>query len=131
TAGPAAKLHLHARLLDIYLPGDREVRHPQGRLAGRQAGRALSPLGPGRLRPSAVNIVLVVQIEIRSAMSRTAGGSGVKHPTWSTRPLCRRMLHSAACEVAMREVISFGTWLKRRRKALDLTQEALARLVGL
>lgn len=31
----------------------------------------------------------------------------------------------------MREVISFGTWLKRRRKALDLTQEALARLVGL
>jgi transcriptional regulator with XRE-family HTH domain len=25
---------------------------------------------------------------------------------------------------------SFGAWLKRRRKALDLTQEALARLVG-
>src|SRR6476661_8761091 len=30
----------------------------------------------------------------------------------------------------MREVPSFGAWLKRRRKALDLTQEALARLVG-
>src|SRR3954471_23052760 len=30
----------------------------------------------------------------------------------------------------MREVPSFGVWLKRRRKALDLTQEALARLVG-
>src|SRR5215210_4558273 len=30
----------------------------------------------------------------------------------------------------MREVSSFGAWLKRRRKALDLTQEALARLVG-
>jgi transcriptional regulator with XRE-family HTH domain len=25
---------------------------------------------------------------------------------------------------------SFGTWLKRRRKALDLTQEALAQRVG-
>src|ERR671930_478330 len=36
----------------------------------------------------------------------------------------------AACEVAMREVVSFGTWLKRRRKALDLTQADLARLVG-
>src|SRR6266542_1972662 len=30
----------------------------------------------------------------------------------------------------MREVLSFGAWLKLRRKALDLTQEALARLVG-
>jgi len=30
----------------------------------------------------------------------------------------------------MREVPSFGAWLKRRRKALDLTQAALARLVG-
>ncbi len=30
----------------------------------------------------------------------------------------------------MREVSSFGAWLKLRRKALDLTQEALARLVG-
>jgi class 3 adenylate cyclase/DNA-binding XRE family transcriptional regulator len=30
----------------------------------------------------------------------------------------------------MREVVSFGTWLKRRRKALDLTQADLARLVG-
>jgi predicted ATPase/transcriptional regulator with XRE-family HTH domain len=30
----------------------------------------------------------------------------------------------------MREVVSFGAWLKRRRKALDLTQAALARLVG-
>src|SRR5689334_12936433 len=40
------------------------------------------------------------------------------------------MSHSAACEVAMREVSSFGTWLKRRRKALDLTQADLARLVG-
>jgi DNA-binding XRE family transcriptional regulator len=30
----------------------------------------------------------------------------------------------------MREVASFGAWLKRRRKALDLTQAALARLVG-
>jgi transcriptional regulator with XRE-family HTH domain len=30
----------------------------------------------------------------------------------------------------MREVSSFGAWLKQRRKALDLTQAALARLVG-
>src|SRR5215212_11824198 len=30
----------------------------------------------------------------------------------------------------MREVPSFGAWLKRRRKALDLTQADLARLVG-
>jgi transcriptional regulator with XRE-family HTH domain len=30
----------------------------------------------------------------------------------------------------MGEVPSFGAWLKRRRKALDLTQEGLARLVG-
>jgi transcriptional regulator with XRE-family HTH domain len=30
----------------------------------------------------------------------------------------------------MREDLSFGAWLKRRRKALDLTQEALAQLVG-
>src|ERR687885_234757 len=28
------------------------------------------------------------------------------------------------------EAISFGAWLKRRRKALDLTQEELARQVG-
>jgi class 3 adenylate cyclase/DNA-binding XRE family transcriptional regulator len=33
-------------------------------------------------------------------------------------------------EVAMREGSSFGAWLKRRRKALDLTQADLARLVG-
>jgi predicted ATPase/transcriptional regulator with XRE-family HTH domain len=31
---------------------------------------------------------------------------------------------------AMREELSFGAWLKRRRRALDLTQEALAQLVG-
>src|SRR5262245_25666938 len=30
----------------------------------------------------------------------------------------------------MDESPSFGYWLKRRRKALDLTQDALARLVG-
>jgi transcriptional regulator with XRE-family HTH domain len=30
----------------------------------------------------------------------------------------------------MSELLSFGAWLKRRRKALDLTQEALAQLVG-
>jgi predicted ATPase/DNA-binding CsgD family transcriptional regulator/transcriptional regulator with XRE-family HTH domain len=30
----------------------------------------------------------------------------------------------------MRDAPSFGAWLKRRRKALDLTQAALARLVG-
>jgi transcriptional regulator with XRE-family HTH domain len=30
----------------------------------------------------------------------------------------------------MEQSPSFGVWLKRRRKALDLTQEALARLVG-
>src|SRR5262245_62120801 len=36
----------------------------------------------------------------------------------------------AAWEVVMREVLSFGAWLKRRRKALDLTQADLARLVG-
>jgi class 3 adenylate cyclase/DNA-binding XRE family transcriptional regulator len=32
--------------------------------------------------------------------------------------------------VTMHEMPSFGAWLKRRRKALDLTQEALARLAG-
>src|SRR5262245_29708397 len=30
----------------------------------------------------------------------------------------------------MSEIPTFGAWLKRRRKALDLTQDALARLVG-
>jgi transcriptional regulator with XRE-family HTH domain len=30
----------------------------------------------------------------------------------------------------MSDVPSFGEWLKRRRKALDLTQDALARRVG-
>ena len=30
----------------------------------------------------------------------------------------------------MNEPLLFGTWLKRRRRALDLTQEALAQLVG-
>ena len=30
----------------------------------------------------------------------------------------------------MDEPPTFGAWLKRRRKALDLTQDALARLVG-
>jgi transcriptional regulator with XRE-family HTH domain len=33
-------------------------------------------------------------------------------------------------EVMMSDSPSFGAWLKRRRKALDLTQDALARLVG-
>ena len=33
-------------------------------------------------------------------------------------------------EVAMGDVPSFGAWLKRRRKALDLTQDGLAQLVG-
>jgi predicted ATPase/class 3 adenylate cyclase/DNA-binding XRE family transcriptional regulator len=33
-------------------------------------------------------------------------------------------------EVVMSDIPSFGAWLKRRRKALDLTQDALARLVG-
>ena len=30
----------------------------------------------------------------------------------------------------MEESPTFGAWLKRRRKALDLTQDALARLAG-
>src|SRR5436190_1405510 len=33
-------------------------------------------------------------------------------------------------EERMDDIPSFGAWLKRRRKALDLTQDALARLVG-
>jgi class 3 adenylate cyclase/DNA-binding XRE family transcriptional regulator len=33
-------------------------------------------------------------------------------------------------EVVMSDSPSFGAWLKRRRKALDLTQDALARLIG-
>jgi transcriptional regulator with XRE-family HTH domain len=33
-------------------------------------------------------------------------------------------------EIAMSDVPSFGVWLKRRRKALDLTQDTLAQLVG-
>jgi predicted transcriptional regulator len=28
------------------------------------------------------------------------------------------------------EILSLGLWIKRRRKALDLTQDDLARLVG-
>src|SRR3712207_912305 len=32
--------------------------------------------------------------------------------------------------MAMEELISFGHWVKRRRKALDLTQDALAQAVG-
>jgi transcriptional regulator with XRE-family HTH domain len=35
-----------------------------------------------------------------------------------------------AAECVMSDVPSFGAWLKRRRKALDLTQDALAQLVG-
>src|SRR5262245_30641823 len=35
-----------------------------------------------------------------------------------------------AQEGGMSETPSFGAWLKRRRKALDLTQDALAQLVG-
>ena len=30
----------------------------------------------------------------------------------------------------MGEIFSFGVWVRRRRKALDLTQDALARRVG-
>ena len=30
----------------------------------------------------------------------------------------------------MSDIISLGLWIKRRRKALDLTQDALAALVG-
>src|SRR5512147_689371 len=30
----------------------------------------------------------------------------------------------------MEEVLSFGTWIKRRRKAMDLTQDDLARRIG-
>ena len=30
----------------------------------------------------------------------------------------------------MGEIFSFGEWVRRRRKALDLTQDALARQVG-
>src|SRR6266545_89571 len=30
----------------------------------------------------------------------------------------------------MSDIISLGVWIKRRRKALDLTQDALAALVG-
>src|SRR5262249_23559978 len=33
-------------------------------------------------------------------------------------------------ERAMGEMFSFGAWVRRRRKALDLTQDALARRVG-
>jgi transcriptional regulator with XRE-family HTH domain/tetratricopeptide (TPR) repeat protein len=36
----------------------------------------------------------------------------------------------AVREIAMSDVPSFGAWLKRRRKAFDLTQDALAQLVG-
>src|SRR5262249_50753942 len=35
-----------------------------------------------------------------------------------------------AQERAMGESFSFGAWVRRRRKALDLTQDALARRVG-
>jgi len=30
----------------------------------------------------------------------------------------------------MDQLVSFGHWVKRRRKALDLTQDALAQRVG-
>src|SRR5919206_2040202 len=36
----------------------------------------------------------------------------------------------ACSEEGMDESISFGAWLKQRRKALDLTQDELARRIG-
>jgi transcriptional regulator with XRE-family HTH domain len=48
-----------------------------------------------------------------------------------------KVIHAVICSSGVRDgrdrmddVPSFGEWLKRRRKALDLTQDALARLVG-
>src|SRR5436190_13672779 len=44
---------------------------------------------------------------------------------------CHRVaLSRGAKEHAMGEIFSFGAWVRRRRKALDLTQDALARRVG-
>src|SRR5262249_45854991 len=42
---------------------------------------------------------------------------------------CARIIATKRDNV-MDEIPSFGAWLRRRRKALDLTQEALARRVG-
>src|SRR5262249_43653348 len=38
--------------------------------------------------------------------------------------------HGREAEVGMDEPISFGYWVRRRRKALDLTSDELARQVG-
>src|SRR5262249_29481363 len=42
---------------------------------------------------------------------------------------CARITATKSDNV-MDEIPSFGAWLRRRRKALDLTQDALARRVG-
>src|SRR5262249_10854676 len=50
----AAELYLHARLLDVYIPGDREIWHPQRRLAWPETDRSLPSLGARRVRSRAV-----------------------------------------------------------------------------
>jgi len=54
-AGAAASLPFHSVLLPICLRSDRKVRVPQGRMARRQANRALPPTPPGRVRSGSLN----------------------------------------------------------------------------
>src|SRR5918911_310137 len=65
--------------------------------------------------------------------SRTRSGTivGIAY-TWSAvskRDTAARRLPGAP-ERAMDELFSLGQWIKRRRKACDLTQDELARRVG-
>src|SRR5262245_47253617 len=62
---------------------------------------------------------------------------GLSGPCWPSGPLlrpgCRRPLlrvSHAGREIFMSELFSFGAWVRRRRRALDLTREELAAQVG-
>src|SRR5919202_4701240 len=56
-------------------------------------------------------------------------------PWWGIPPDLQSATRSAVVEVSgrrgpMEPTASFGSWLRQRRKALDLTEEALGRRVG-
>ena len=59
-----------------------------------------------------------------------AGQSGTIEPKSGTRLLISTPKNSGGTEELQGRTQSFGYWLRRRRKALDLTQEALAQRVS-
>src|SRR5258706_116260 len=59
---------------------------------------------------------------VQYAVQKWDNSLGSPHSRWNLIAMCM--------EVGMSDEISFGRWLQRRRKALDLTQGELARRVG-